>query len=254
MPCAAQTGSAIVPLAQLAGGLLNGFTDLSSLGGPSFAIDSGLLSWLQSSLLDIFDNLGSDGSGISGLMQEWFKSSNPMALGAVAAGSFAAGAVVGGALGASKGPGMLPGLPPLPPPLPLLPSGHPLAPWTKKHDLPLRLLADKWGGALTRAQFSPGLQGFLQLLGLADEQEALVKWTCILYPNWSSALLPQALQDVRDSYCVKALPAAAVSKLLQGPPKPKPAGLGFGVPGGLGKPGLAGPGPLPKPGPMGVLG
>lgn len=34
-PCAAQTGFAIVPLAQLAGGLLNGFTDLSSLGGAA---------------------------------------------------------------------------------------------------------------------------------------------------------------------------------------------------------------------------
>jgi hypothetical protein len=112
----------------------------------------------------------------------------------------------------------------------------------------LRLLADKWGSALTKAQFNPDLQGFLQLLGLADEQEALVKWMCILYPKWSSSLLPQTLQDVRDSYCVKALPAAAVSKLLQGPPKPP----GFGVAGGgLGKPG---PGPLPKPGPMGMLG
>jgi hypothetical protein len=100
--------------------------------GPSFAIDSGLLSWLQSALLSIFDNLGDDDSGISGLLQSWFKSSNSVATGAVAAGSSAAGAVVGGAFGAAQGPG---GLPPLPPPLPPLPSGHPLAPWTKKHDM-----------------------------------------------------------------------------------------------------------------------
>jgi hypothetical protein len=105
------------------------------LAGPSFAMDSGLLSWMQSALLDIFDNLGDDGSGISGLLTNWMKSSNPVATGAVAAGSFAAGAVVGGAFGAPKGPGGLLSGPPLPPPLPPLPSGHPLAPWTKKHDL-----------------------------------------------------------------------------------------------------------------------
>jgi hypothetical protein len=117
---------------------------------------------------------------------------------------------------------------------------------------PLRLLADRWGAALTKAQFSPGLQGFLQLLNLADEQEALVKWMCILYPKWSNALLPQTLKDVRDSYCVQALPAAAVSKLLQGPPKPPgPKGL----PGGFGKPGpVPKPGPGFGPGPIGVLG
>jgi hypothetical protein len=82
---------------------------------------------------------------------------------------------------------------------------------------------------------------------------------CILYPKWGSTLLPQPLQDVRDSYCVKALPAAAVSKLLQGPPKPAGLGLpgGLGGLGGLGKPGGLGcPGPLPKPGSpgLGVLG
>ncbi|KAF6254315.1 hypothetical protein COO60DRAFT_1642473 [Scenedesmus sp. NREL 46B-D3] len=227
--CAAQTSSAIVPLAELAGGLFSGFTDLSSLGGPSFAIDSGLLSWMQSALLDIFDSLTDDGSGISGLLQGWMKPSNAAATGAVAPGSFAAGTVLGGALGVAKGPGPLPHLPP------------PLPPCR-----PLRLLADKWGAALTKAQFSPGLQGFLQLLGLADEQEALVKWMCILYPKWTNALLPQPLQDVRDSYCVRALPAAAVSKLVQGPPKP-PA---LGLPGG----GFGKPGPLPKPGPMWSLG
>lgn len=46
----------------------------------------------------------------------------------------------------------------------------------------LHVLADKWASALVKAQFSPGLQGFLQLLGLTELQEALVKWICIIYP------------------------------------------------------------------------
>jgi hypothetical protein len=85
-------------------------------------------------------------------------------------------------------------------------------------------------------QFSPGLQGFLSLLHLQDEQEALIKWLCIIYP-WD-ALVPDTLRDIRDSYCSKALPAAAVSRLLgSGPPKgPGLAGPGFGGP-GLGGPG-----------------
>lgn len=104
----------------------------------------------------------------------------------------------------------------------------------------LRVLADKWASALVKAQFQPGLQGFLQLLGLTQLQEALVHWVCIIYPWQVEVAMPQLVRDVRDAYCVRALPAAAVSKITAGPPKP-------------GKPGLLGPGPLPV-GPDGVLG
>ena len=91
-------------------------------------------------------------------------------------------------------------------------------------------------------QFAPGLQGFLGLLNLQDEQEALIKWLCIIYP-WD-ALVPDILQSLRDSYCRQALPAAALSHLLgSGPPKlPLPA-VGLPGPAPLG-PGLPGPGIL----------
>lgn len=61
--------------------------------------------------------------------------------------------------------------------------------------------------------------------------------------------IPQPVRDMRDAYCIRALPAAAVSKILAGPPKP-----------GFGKPGLPGPGQKPArlgpglPGPAGLLG
>jgi hypothetical protein len=81
-------------------------------------------------------------------------------------------------------------------------------------------------------QFNPGLQGFLSLLNLQDEQEAIIKWLCIIYP-WEP-FVPDVLQDVRDSYCRQALPAAALARLLgSGPPKP----LGLPGPGMMGLPG-----------------
>ena len=85
-------------------------------------------------------------------------------------------------------------------------------------------------------QFNPGLQGFLSLLHLQDEQEALVKWLCIIYP-WD-ALVPEVLRDIRDSYCAKALPAAALSHLMGGGPPKMP---GAGLLGPRGPPGLPGP-------------
>jgi len=84
----------------------------------------------------------------------------------------------------------------------------------------------------------------LGLLNLQDEQEALIKWLCIIYP-WD-ALVPGVLRDLRDSYCSKVLPAAAVSRLLGSGPGKGPM---VGLPG----PGLKGPGGLGGPGP-GVLG
>lgn len=76
-------------------------------------------------------------------------------------------------------------------------------------------------------QFSPGLQGFLSLLGLQEKQEALIKWVCIVYP-WD-ALIPDALRDLRNAYCTKALPAAAVSRILAGPGPLLAVGPGPGV-------------------------
>lgn len=76
---------------------------------------------------------------------------------------------------------------------------------------------------------------------LQDEQEALIKWMCIIYP-WEAAV-PDVLRDVRDSYCSKALPASAVTRLFGGGGPPRK----FVGPAAGPHPGLAG-------GPGGIVG
>lgn len=72
----------------------------------------------------------------------------------------------------------------------------------------------------------------------------MLKWMCLLTPWHALAPMPAGgpAAALRDAYCAKALPAAALSKLLAGPPK-----------------GLPGKGPLPLPlpgigGPGGLIG
>jgi len=141
---------------------------------------------------------------------------------------FAAGFAAGMALSSTNQAGKkaASGLKPPPPPLlPPLPSSHPMAHFAATYDLFLKLLANKWADLLVNFQYSPGFQGFLKLVGLDQLEEALLKWICVLFPWKTQLLLPKPVQELRNAYCIKALPAAAVSKMLSGPLVQLPAGL-----------------------------
>lgn len=113
--CNAQFSSGpppIGPLSQFTGLGAGNWQDLSLFG-----FSMGISTELLSSLADLAKSLFSKGLGLS------HRAALP------AAGGF------GG-----------------PPPLPPLPKSHKLAPWSTKHDMLLRLLAEKWSGALIKAQ------------------------------------------------------------------------------------------------------
>jgi hypothetical protein len=140
--CNAQTGPPTGSLIQFAG-LASGWQDLSAWGGPSLGINFELLQTLMAVAKSVF--------GIAvDAVESKLDSAGSLARALPAAGvGFAAGVAVGKATSGMhhpKNPG--------PPSLPPLPRGHKLAPWASKHEVLIGLLADKWSGALVKAQVS----------------------------------------------------------------------------------------------------
>eukprot|EP00798_Chlamydomonas_sp_ICE-L_P007053 gene7053-148_t len=82
------------------------------------------------------------------------------------------------------------------------------------------IIIDKWTTELVAVQYSPGIQGFLNLFMPGDGalQDKLLKAVCTIYP-WTPAL-PPPVQMLKASYCVKAIPADIFSKISQGLPLP----------------------------------
>eukprot|EP00775_Hariotina_reticulata_P012309 gene12309-12445_t len=207
-----------------AGGL-GSFVDLSALGGPAFGMAASFLQLLQQVLVSVFS---SEANSLAALVTGGSSvGTGRLPTSGFGNGGFAAGFAAGMALASTKQAINTPTIQPPPlPMLPPLPSGHPLAPFASKYDLLLKLLANKWADMLVKFKYNPGLQGFLKLLGLDHLEEALLKWVCILFPWGTQLLLPKPVQELRNAYCLKALPAAAVSNILSGPPGQLPAVLG----------------------------
>jgi hypothetical protein len=145
--CSAQSGPPIGSLNQYAG-LSSGWQDLSAWGGPSVGISSELLQSLSGVAKTVF-TISVD--AVESKLDSAGSLTRALPAGAAAGVGFAAGVAVGKA---TSGLHNMHRPPPPGPPLPPLPKGHKLAPWASKHEVLIGLLAEKWSGALVKAQVS----------------------------------------------------------------------------------------------------